>query len=186
YRRAAIDVAAGDGAPVRVRVDEHRPHEASGACQPMTRRVDRVALVAAPAVVRELVEPTGGAEVDLFPRVLADVADPEVVGRRIEREAPRVAQAEPNDLPGAPRRLRLRAAPLAEPRALVLGGLVRVAFGAPVAEPEVGVAALVELQLPAVVVVERLVDGEDDAAARTHPAAVGRAVAGDARVPVPI
>src|SRR5205823_547727 len=57
HRRAAINVAAGDRAAVRVRVDEHRLHLAAGLRVAVLSRVDGIALVATPAEVRELVEP---------------------------------------------------------------------------------------------------------------------------------
>src|SRR5207237_2463606 len=90
-------------------------------------------------------------EVDLLPRVLADVADPEVSRRPIEAVAPRVAQAL------GPHR-RLPAGPgvepdhLAEERSAALGVVVRVAGAAAVAEADPQPAVGAEDDVAAVVV----------------------------------
>src|SRR6202035_3000499 len=85
HRLAAVDETAGDRAAVGVRVDDHRLHFRADARVAVARGVDGVALVAAPAVVREPGELRLGPKVDLLPLVLADVADPEVARRRVER-----------------------------------------------------------------------------------------------------
>src|SRR5580765_5122461 len=64
----------------------------------------------------------------------------------------------------------------------VLGVLLRVTAGAAVTETRVEVAALVELQLPAVVIRVRLLDGEENPPARPDAVAAGGTVDGDARV----
>src|SRR3954452_23105098 len=150
----------------------------------MARVVDGQPRDPPPPELRELVELARGPEVDLLPAILAHVTDPEVVVGRVEREAPRVAKAEADDPPRTPRGLRSRADQLAEQRVHVLGVLIRIAAGASVAEAEVEVAALVELELAAVVVRIGLVDGEQDPGARAHAAPVRRAVSRDPRVPV--
>ena len=69
------------------------------------------ALAAAPAEVRA--EGRGEAhDVDLFAVRAPDVADPEVAGRAVEGHAPRVAQAEAQDLPARAR----------EPHERIVGG----------------------------------------------------------------
>src|SRR6185437_12874527 len=105
-------------------------HEVAAACQRVRRIEPRARLVTAPAVVREPTDPRRRAEVDLLVLVLADVADPEVV-LRVEREPPRVAEPERDDLPAAAR--RIDAQQLAELRAHVLRALLRIAAGAAVA-----------------------------------------------------
>src|SRR5688500_13768125 len=57
----------------------------------------RAALEAVPAVI-VAGSLSGGCEVDLLSRVLADVADRDVAGRPVEREAPRVPQSVRVDL----------------------------------------------------------------------------------------
>src|SRR3954453_9165764 len=96
---AAIHIPACDRAPLAVRVDQLRGDEISLAHERLLRVIGRRALEAAPAVVRKLAGPRGGAKVDLLPVLLADVADPEVAVGAVEREAPWVADAETDDLP---------------------------------------------------------------------------------------
>src|SRR5262249_43556573 len=95
--RAAIDVAAGDGAAAAVRVHDRGPHVGAGLRVTVAPVEDGESLVAAPAVVRQLVQVARRPKIDLLPAGVADVADPEVVVGRVEREAPRVAQAEADD-----------------------------------------------------------------------------------------
>src|SRR5262249_32658389 len=93
--RTAVDVAANDGAAEVVAVFGHRQGQAlTRALGP--RRVAVPALHPVPAQV----EPAdaGASDVDLLPRTLADVADPQVAGRAIEGVAPRVAQPHEPDL----------------------------------------------------------------------------------------
>src|ERR1043165_7759363 len=94
--RAAIAIAAGDGAAEAVAVLEDRHGEADG------RAVGRGVVAVrrfhqTPAVVLAA-GAARGLQVDLFILVLADVGDPEVAGLAIEGEAPRVAQAVRPDL----------------------------------------------------------------------------------------
>src|SRR6185437_17176429 len=84
--------------------------------------------------------------VDLLPVVLADVADPQVAGRAVEREPPGIAQA-----------VRVHARPHAGDthvqaqdrgeRAAALAAVVGVALAAAVAEPDVELAVRPELEL---------------------------------------
>ncbi len=119
--------------------------------------------------------------VHLLPGVLADVADPQVACRPIEREAPGVAEAVGADLgPGARivgervvRRdgvgrsgavggSRPDAEELAQERRPALAVAERVAARAAVAGGDVQVAVGPEVDVAAVVVRERLVDLEED------------------------
>src|SRR5204863_6596259 len=150
---ASVHVAAGDCARaghMRVLVD--RGDRASG-----LRAVETVvAFHAGPAVVLSAGR-RAQLEVDLFPVVLADVADPEVAGGGVEREAPRVAEAPGPDLGTgaaladervgrrdgvrlAGRRLGVDAEDLPEQHALVLRVVARVAIAASVAHADVEVA----------------------------------------------
>ena len=89
-RRAAVHVAADDRAvAVVVRRLDDRVARAAGRCAPSNSCKPSRAV---PAPVDALLR-RARREVDLFVRVLADVADPHVAGRAVEREAPRVAQA---------------------------------------------------------------------------------------------
>src|SRR5205814_2319181 len=94
------------------------------------------------------------AHVDLFPLVLPHVADVEVARRAVPREAPRVPQAEADDLPARSGLVDVQAQELPELGAQVLRVVVRVAARAAVAGARVEQAVGPELQLPAVVVVE--------------------------------
>src|SRR5690606_1341564 len=138
-------------------------------------------LAAVPAVIAAALD-----DVDLLERVLADVAEPELAGRRIEAPAPRVPQAPREDLRaivlreiGVRRAARLpgewivrrdpvrrgRAADvdpehLAEQRAGPLRVAIRVAAGAAVTEADVEIAVRPEFEMTAVVVRERLRQAE--------------------------
>ena len=94
----------------------------------------RLALEHAPAVVLETRAPARR-EVELLPRVLADVADVEVARRAVEREPPRVAQPVAHDHRRRVRFFDVEAQQLAERRAQILGTVLRVAAGAAVARP---------------------------------------------------
>ena len=104
---------------------EHQPAECEcwidGRSVPgrAARAVAARALEHAPAEVRAL-RPAAPREVDLLDRVLADVADRDVAGRAVEREAERVAQAVRRRPGGVPPRGRVDAQDLAEQRAPVL------------------------------------------------------------------
>src|SRR5262249_25685476 len=147
HRPPAIDVAARDrAAVVAVVVDERRSDERPSRGCRLSRLVSRVALVDAPAEVREPEAVREG--VDLLPRVLPHVADVERAGGAVEGEAPRVADAVGGDLP----------APVAEAQDLAqavrerLGVVLRIAAGAAVAHADVEQAVRPELELAAVVV----------------------------------
>ena len=121
--------------------------------------------------------------VDLLPRALAHVGDPQVVGRPVEREAPRVAQSEGPDLGprarpadervvggypvrGPARRARVDPEQLAEEGVEPLAVPLRVAAGPAVArgDPEEPVRA--DGKGAAVVIAVGLVDPQEDALAR--------------------
>ena len=129
-----------------------------------------------------------GLEVDFLERVLADVADPEVAGRAVEAEAPRIAQTVRPDLAARAgalgERIRRRngvrravidvdAQDLAEELIEVLGVVVRIAAGAAVAGADVEIAVGSELQLPAVVVRENRMRNRQQDRARRGIGAVG-------------
>src|SRR4051794_15842874 len=80
-------------------------HRAHGARRRLAAAVAVIALVHAPAEV-PAARAARAREVDLLHRVLADVADRQVAGAAVEREAPRVAEPVGVDLAaraGAPR-----------------------------------------------------------------------------------
>src|SRR5262249_6867202 len=158
------------------------------------------ALEPVPAVVLAAGRPTR-LPVDLLPRALADVGDPEVARRRVEREPPRVAQAVRPDLgPGAragdeggvPREAvrpaavarRREARDLAEQALQRLPVLLRVAAAAAVAHPDVEVAVAAERELAAVVVRVRLLDEQQLAARAAVDAVPGHRVLHDPGVAV--
>src|SRR5438477_2742781 len=93
--RAAVAVAAGDGAAVRVRVLGAREDAARRA-----RRIGRKAMAplhGRPAEVRAA-RRRERQRVDLLPRILADVAEEQLAGGAIEAEAPWIAESEGPDL----------------------------------------------------------------------------------------
>ena len=98
----AVDGPAGDrAARRRVVVGRDGPDEVAVAVERVARAIRLVALERAPAqVLRRLVELEQDA-VDLLDLVLADVADPDLAQRRVEPEAPGVAQPGEHDLPVA-------------------------------------------------------------------------------------
>ena len=79
-----------------MRVFEQRQRDAGVAA--VRRRVEAVQPFHLPPAVVFAADARRGLEVDLLERVLADVADPEVAGRAVEGEAPRIAQAVRPDL----------------------------------------------------------------------------------------
>ena len=184
--RAAVDVAAGDGAVAAgvVRVGAHR--------EPQVAAVDRLALVdgeslvVAPAEARPRRRAVRD-PVDLLVAALADVADVEVAVRPVEREAPRVAQPERVD-PGRRREpADVHPQDLAEPRVRVECPLLGVALAAAVAQPDVQPAARTERDVPAVVVRVGLVDTEvDPHVERVQAIGAARVVGGHTRVAGPV
>ena len=103
-------------------------------------------------VPAEVLEPRAHARqiVDLLQLVLADVADVEVAGAAVEREPPRVAEAECLDPDSLGRDVHREKLP--EEGAHVLRAVLRIAAGAAVADREVEPAVRAEGQLAAVVV----------------------------------
>ena len=152
----AHHVAAGDRAPpARVVVVEDRwgVRTRRRARRTESGRRD-VPLHAAPAVV----QPDGcplRREVDLLARALPDVADREVAGGAVEREAPGVAQPVGVHLGGRAARPGVDAEDLPQSTARVLRVVGRVVARAAVAGADVQEAVGAELQLPAVVVAVR-------------------------------
>src|SRR5207247_7523975 len=100
-------------------------------------RVARAALEHVPAVVGQRADCGGRAVVDLLPVPLADVADVEVAVRTVEREAPRVAQAEANHLPARAALERVDPQQLPEPLCRALRAVARIAAGAAVSHADV-------------------------------------------------
>ena len=109
-----------------MRVRPHREEQLPLLRERLLEAVDRRSLVAAPAVVRERADLRLRAEVDLLLRAGADVADPEVAGLAVEREAPRVAQSERDHLPRRARARRVDAQHLPERRRHVLRAVLGV------------------------------------------------------------
>src|SRR5207249_1516618 len=99
----AGDRAGAAAVPIHVRGRD----ELALAVERLRAVVDRLSLVARPAVVRELPDLRLRAHVDLLPLALADVADPEVAALPVEGEAPRVPQSVADDLPVAGARRRV-------------------------------------------------------------------------------
>ena len=160
-----------------------RPDVRAARVERPARVVPRVAFVDGPAEVQYRPEPGTGDVVDLLPGALADVADVQVAGRPVEREAPRVAKPVVDEL-------RLRAAfadvqlpDLRELRLERLAVVVRVAAGAAVAEPDVEQSVRAEGELAAVVVREGLALVEDLPRRGQDRGAPVRAILDDARVP---
>ncbi len=114
-------------------------------------------------------------EVDFLLRILSDVADVEVAGHPIEAESPRIAQPQRPDLRPAQARGRERvvrgirvgrrvvdvdAQHLAEQLVRILRAVARIVAAAAVARADVEQAVRAEAQRAAVVVFERLRDGQ--------------------------
>ncbi len=198
--RIAHDVAAGDRLAAGAVVLEDRRDVARGGARRVRAVVERAALEALPAEV-------GGAAlrrgvVDLLGVVLADVADEQVAGRAVEREAKRVAQAVGVDLAArvaaagervagrdrvAARGARRDPQQLGEQRGALLVGrpgaderlpvTVGVVASAAVAGRDVQVAVGAEVQVAAVVVVAQAVlDLQDERALRRRDVGIGGAV----------
>src|SRR5215217_7620265 len=160
-RPTPVDVPARDRAAPRVAVDRDREDEHPAPVHLLAGRVARAALPDAPAVVVERPLLPRRAHVDLLPLALADVADVEIAGLAVPREAPRVPQPVAGDLPARPGLVDVEAQQLAEARAQGLRVVVRVAAATAVAGAGVQAAVGPELQLPAVVVAElAVVDAE--------------------------
>ena len=157
----------------------------AGRVRRLARRVPRLALVDAPAVVLEPGRAALGV-VELLPRVLPDVADVQVAGLTVEREAPRVPEPVADD-----ERLRTLAPDvelqqLAEGRPQVLRPVLGIAAGAAVAGPGVEVAVRPEDEVPAVVVFVRIVLEEDLAQLPRPARQPARLVLDDPRVAVAV
>ena len=93
---AAVDEAAGDGAPLVVGVLRDRAHRRAALHGPAAVE-GRAALEGIPPEV-DPARASAQTEVDLLDVVLADVPDPDVAAGAVEREAPGVAQAVGVDL----------------------------------------------------------------------------------------
>jgi hypothetical protein len=147
-------------------VDESREDEPT---QGRRRRFGQplAAPVGGPAEVHRPRRPSPE-DVHLLPRVGPDIADVEVAGRAVEREAPGVAEPVGDDL-----RLR-RAAADVDPDELAeqASGILRRRLRVPVADPDVEEAVRSELELTAVVVVAALGRNEH-VEELTHPSAAG-------------
>ena len=162
----------------------------AGSARDVAGAVPVLALEGVPSEVHAAPGPVaGGRDVDLFVVVLTDVGDPEIAGRAVEREAPRVAQAVGPDLRasatacervvgrdpvgGVLSSAGIDAQDLAEQRvqrlpvaALRVTGAC-VTLAATIAEPDVEHAVGTERELSAVVIRLRLVHSEHGAA-RAH------------------
>src|SRR6266536_3052860 len=111
-----------------------------------------------------------------------------------DAEAPDEARAVvPEEVPAERGRLPARTAnewvdaqQLAQPLARILGTVLRISCGAPVAHPDVEEAVAVELQLSPVVVRVRLIDEQQLTGARQNRAAVAGAELDDAGIAVSI
>ncbi len=135
HRRVAVAVAE----------DEHGRREAGG--RAAARAEGDVALAGGPAEVAAR-SGAGRHAVDLLLRALADVADQHVAGDAVEREAPRVAQAEGPHGGRRAGRARVEAQDLAQPAA----GVLRVRAARAVAHARVEQPVGAEGELAAVVV----------------------------------
>src|SRR6185312_4277838 len=139
-----------------------------------------------PAVVRERRDLSLRPVVDLFPGVLAHVTDVEVAVCAVEREAPRVPETEPDDLPARAASKRIDPQQLAELLAHALRAVARITPRAAVAHAHVEKPVRVELQLAAVVVRERLMHEEELPRRRRDRAAVAGPELDYARISVAI
>src|SRR5207247_4497618 len=98
HRLAAVDIPAGHGAALTVRIRRDRKDQVT-ACARGAAGEPRAPLVHAPAVVPKRADLSARPDVDLFPRALPHVRDVKVARLAIEREAPRIAQAVCDRLP---------------------------------------------------------------------------------------
>src|SRR6185295_6792416 len=132
HSSTAVDVTAGHGAPLVVAVHLDRHHELP---RPERRaRVARSSFVDVPAVVRERRDLSLRPVVDLLPGVLPHVTDVEVAVCAVEREAPRVPETEPDDLPARAATKRIDPQQLAELLAGPLRAVARITSRAAVAQ----------------------------------------------------
>src|SRR6185437_11840112 len=149
-------------------------------------RVARSSFVDVPAVVRERRDLSLRPVVDLLPGVLPHVTDVEVAVCAVEREAPRVPETQPDDLPARTATKRVDPQQLAELLAHALRAVARITARPAVAHPHVEQPLRVELQLAAVVVRVRLTHEQQLSRGRLHRATVARPELDNARVPVAI
>src|SRR5829696_514037 len=154
----ADHIAAGHRAVApRPRILEHGRHRVRRllvlveALRPLERRPAEVELGAEVARVDR---------VDLLPRVLADIADPQASRRCVEGKAPRVSQADRRELVGAGAR-RVEAKQLAERALGVLRRALRVAGAPTVTHPEVELVVGAEEQQATVVVGGEVLDAQE-------------------------
>ena len=91
---------------------------------------------------------------------LADIADVEIAGLPVEREAPRVPQAVARDLPIRAGPIDVDSQHLAESALQILRVILRIAARAAVAHPHVEASVGAERELPAVVVGVGLFDAK--------------------------
>jgi hypothetical protein len=131
-------------------VARHRPHQFA-ATPKLVALHAACSLERAPAEVLGRLITLQGDAVDLLDGVLADVGDPDLGERRIEPEAPGVAQAG-DHRPPSRRAVDRRGDELAQPGARVLGGRARIEGSPAVAQTEVQPAVGTECELAAVVV----------------------------------
>ena len=124
--------------------------------------------------------------IDLFDRALADVADPEIAVRAVERKTPRVADSEGDDHGLRGGAGRIEPEHLAEKRGGVLGTVLGISARAPVAHADVDEAVSSVCHHATVVVGIRLLDEEQLLRARPEGLRAVGAVAHDTRVAVPI
>ena len=170
---AAVGVAAGHRAAVIVVVLDHGLHEVGGAGARQTEAMQRLAH--APTVVGASAR--GGHDVHFLVLVLADVGDDQALGGHVERPTPWVAQPGRPDLRGAGLRAALvgvaignavrlamvhvHAQHLAQQRMSVLAVAQGIAARAAVAHADVQHAVGAKRDAAAVVIRERLLDGQD-------------------------
>src|SRR5206468_1538525 len=112
--------------------------------------------------------------VDLLPVILSDVADVEVAVGAVERETPRVAQAEGDDLPLRTTAKRIDAEELAEPLVQALRTIAGIPAASAVAHAHIQEPVAIELKLAAVVVRIRLAHEQQLVCGRLHSLPVPR------------
>ncbi len=163
-----VDVTSGHRTPQALVVVVHGDGRNGAGPVALVLAEAPVPLEHAPAEVRAPLG-VGGKAIHLFGRVLSHVGDPEVAGGRVERESPRIAQAQRPDLRSSAAvrervvlrdRVRIsahvQAQQRAEERVGVLAGAKRIAARPAVAKAEVEHSVRPERQLSAVVVRVRL------------------------------